>query len=144
MRVLTVRQPWASLIIRGGKDIENRGWATGYRGPLAIHSSAKMNRSDMEDACAVMRSFIPRFSAHRFQREDFPAGVILGTVEVAACVVRSESPWFFGPFGFLLQSPIPFANPIPCKGRLGIWWPPEDITAQIVERRKAYWDQKAR
>lgn len=60
MKALTVRQPWASLIVRGGKDIENRNWATRYTGLVAIHSSAKMARADMEDACALMRALTDR------------------------------------------------------------------------------------
>ena len=37
-RVLTVRQPWASLIALGVKTIETRSWRTDYRGPLVIHA----------------------------------------------------------------------------------------------------------
>jgi hypothetical protein len=37
MKVISIRQPWAELIVRGKKDIENRTWNTCYRGPLAIH-----------------------------------------------------------------------------------------------------------
>lgn len=41
VRVLTLRQPWASLIALGVKSIETRSWSTQYRGPLAIHAGAK-------------------------------------------------------------------------------------------------------
>ena len=34
MKALTIKQPWASLIVHGIKDIENRTWRTDYRGPL--------------------------------------------------------------------------------------------------------------
>lgn len=37
MRILTLTQPWASLIAIGAKTLETRSWRTGYRGPLAIH-----------------------------------------------------------------------------------------------------------
>lgn len=40
MRVLTLTQPWASLVALGAKRIETRGWSTNYRGPLAIHAGA--------------------------------------------------------------------------------------------------------
>ena len=39
MRTLSIRQPWAWLIVHGHKDVENREWATDYRGPLLIHAS---------------------------------------------------------------------------------------------------------
>lgn len=45
MKVLTVRQPWASLISLGVKRIETRSWSTSFRGPLAIHAGkAKPSR----------------------------------------------------------------------------------------------------
>ena len=37
MKALTVKQPWATLILAGEKDVENRTRRTNYRGPLAIH-----------------------------------------------------------------------------------------------------------
>lgn len=40
MKVLTLHQPWASLIALGVKSIETRSWSTKYRGPLAIHAGA--------------------------------------------------------------------------------------------------------
>jgi activating signal cointegrator 1 len=40
--VLTLWQPWASLISLGVKSIETRSWSTQYRGPLAIHAAAKV------------------------------------------------------------------------------------------------------
>lgn len=39
METLSVKQPWASLIVCGAKDVENRTWTTSYRGRLLIHSS---------------------------------------------------------------------------------------------------------
>jgi hypothetical protein len=41
VKVLTLHQPWASLIAVGVKTIETRSWSTQYRGPLAIHAGAK-------------------------------------------------------------------------------------------------------
>lgn len=39
MKALSIKQPWASLIAHGIKDIENRTWATKYRGKVLIHAS---------------------------------------------------------------------------------------------------------
>ena len=38
MRAITIRQPWAELILRGEKDVENRSWRTNHRGLLLIHA----------------------------------------------------------------------------------------------------------
>jgi ASCH domain len=40
MRTLSLRQPWAWLVVNGYKDIENRSWRTNHRGPLVIHASS--------------------------------------------------------------------------------------------------------
>ena len=41
MRIVSIKQPWATLIARGLKDVENRTWATRYRGPVLIHASLR-------------------------------------------------------------------------------------------------------
>ncbi len=41
MKVLTLHQPWASLVALGVKTIETRSWSTSYRGPLAIHAGSR-------------------------------------------------------------------------------------------------------
>lgn len=46
MKVLTLHQPWASLVALGVKTIETRSWSTAYRGPLAIHAAATMPSYD--------------------------------------------------------------------------------------------------
>ena len=41
MKAITIWQPWASLLATGAKRYETRGWATKYRGPIAIHAAAR-------------------------------------------------------------------------------------------------------
>ena len=40
MKALSIKQPWASLIAHGIKDIENRTWKTNFRGRIYIHASS--------------------------------------------------------------------------------------------------------
>ena len=42
--VITVKQPWAALIIAGLKPVENRSWSTRHRGRLHIHAAARDDR----------------------------------------------------------------------------------------------------
>lgn len=52
MKALTICQPYAHLIVRGEKLVENREWPTRYRGPLVIHagkSRAWLEPEDMQD-----------------------------------------------------------------------------------------------
>lgn len=44
MKVLSIIEPWASLIANGKKSIETRSWKTSYRGELYIHASKKKER----------------------------------------------------------------------------------------------------
>jgi hypothetical protein len=134
LKALTVKQPWASLIASGVKDVENRSWRTSYRGFVAIHSSARLEESEMQEACDLMSGFVPRFSASLFRREHFPTGVVLGVGELVDCVDRSDSPWFVGEFGFVIRNVVGFAEPIPCRGALSFWDPPERVVAAIREQ----------
>ena len=137
MKALTIKQPWASLIVRGGKDIENRDWGTSMRGIIAIHSSAKLEEREMFSACCFMEGFIPNFSSQFFREDTFPVGLILGTVEIVGCVKASDSPWFCGEFGFVLKNAVAFRTPIPCKGKLGFWNVPEELLPGMREQYRA-------
>lgn len=50
MKALSIRQPWAWLIVNGHKDIENRSWPTRFRGKFLVHASNGMTRSEYEEA----------------------------------------------------------------------------------------------
>lgn len=126
MKVLTVRQPWASLIGLGYKDIENRTWVTSYRGPVLIQSSARLLPAELRAArelCDRLGVAIP---------EELPLGGIVGITHVVDCVEHAESRWFSGPIGWVLADsrPLPF---IPLKGRLGLFDfnPPDLLLAQL-------------
>ena len=42
MKALTIKEPWASLIINGYKKYKFRSWKTHYRGKILIHTSQKI------------------------------------------------------------------------------------------------------
>jgi len=56
MKALSLRQPWAWLVLHGGKDIENRVWNTHMRGPILIHASSGMTRQEYLDAGRFARA----------------------------------------------------------------------------------------
>ena len=47
MKVLTVKQPWASLIIYGYKKYEFRSWKTNYRGKILIHAGLSLEKNHL-------------------------------------------------------------------------------------------------
>lgn len=123
IRVLSIRQPWAWLIMHGGKDIENRTWTTKIRGRVFIHASKGVVKSEWEEAW----NFVNKISPGIWQKgklEIKPGtierGGIIGSVEIVNCVRKSESPWFVGTHGFMLRNPQP-APFYPYKGQLGFF-----------------------
>lgn len=113
---LSIRQPWAWLIVHAGKDIENRSWPTRFRGPVLIHAGKAWGREERE-----ARDYV-RLKMGIEIPEKLPLGGIVGQVEIVDCVQQSDSPWFFGPHGFVLRraQALPFA---PCRGALGFFKP---------------------
>lgn len=119
MKTLSIRHPWAWLIVHAGKDIENRDWRTRYRGPLLIHASASFTRAEYEDALdTAMMIGVSNFPTMTELKAI--AGGIIGISDVVDCVTESDSPWFFGKYGLQLTNvrALPF---VPCKGQLGLW-----------------------
>jgi hypothetical protein len=117
MKALSIRQPWAWLIVNGQKDIENRTWATNFRGPVQIHAAKGMTLDDYL-ACEIFCADIPGVRLPAF--EELQRGGIVGHAEIVDCVTKSDSPWFVGPVGFVLANPRP--RPFrPCKGALGFF-----------------------
>ena len=124
MRVLSVQQPWAWLIVHGLKDIENRTWFTSYRGPLLIHASQRVDREWMDIIYSLLaKEGLP-------MPRDLPTGGIVGIVDLVDVVRHYESPWFEGPWGWVLENPRPIPH-IPAQGRLGLWTPPSEIIELI-------------
>jgi hypothetical protein len=135
---LTIKQPWASLIAHGFKDIENRTWRTNYRGRIYIHASAKIDPRECHAARDLLMSPFLDFPNFYEMREtlgetkfrDLPTGAILGTAEIVDCVTASESPWFCGPYGFVLKNIRRFEKPMPCRGALSFWNPMDKLDAE--------------
>lgn len=143
MKIITVWQPWASLIAIGEKCFETRGWRTHYRGPLGIHAGRKIDR----EACR-MPEIIAALKRHGITSEkNLPTGMILATAELVECWkvhlyepdgglylheavgggTKSIPPmemafgWYEqGRFAWELAN-VRQIDPIPATGRLSLW-----------------------
>lgn len=135
-KALSIRQPWAWLIVNGHKDIENRTWVSGHRGPTLIHAAKGMTRGKYEDAFIFavnwcgFRGHFPRF-------DELQRGGIVGVADVVACVPskRRSSAWHVeGQNGFALRGamPLPF---VPMNGRLGFFEVPADVLDRIIQNQ---------
>lgn len=131
MKAISIRQPWAGLIVAGQKTIENRSWNTSYRGEIAIHAS----RLDADALLWCESNGIVLPPLAYFER------AIIGIADLAAVVIADDRRnlyftlpddaqrlrirpnlfWYnWSDFGWVLQSPR-IIDPIPAKGRLGLW-----------------------
>lgn len=114
MKALSIRQPWAWLIVNGYKDVENRTWHTRYRGPVLIHASKAFDKEGyLHVSMQHPHIQMPHFTA-------FETGGIVGRATITDCVHQLASPWFTGPWGFVMRDaePLPFS---PCAGKLGFF-----------------------
>ena len=127
LRVLSVQQPWAWLIVHGGKDVENRRWRTRYRGLVAIHASLRLDHD-----FALGRWPLPRNVALP-PLDTLPRGAIVGVATIVDCVDQSDSPWFSGPFGFVLRDARTIA-PLPWRGALGLQLLPDEAATEVRAR----------
>jgi hypothetical protein len=123
MQALTVRQPWAWLIVHGYKDIENRTWPTRTRGTIYIHAAKGMTWEEYEQCREIATGIYPELSLSFPAFEDLDRGAIVGRVKIVGCTERSRSEWFFGPWGFELAEAEYFHRPYHCKGALGFFTP---------------------
>ena len=80
---LSIRQPWAWLIVHGFKDIENRDWPTNFRGRLLVHAGQTMARRYYDETCEELlrMGLLP---ANMPAYEDLPRGGFVGWMVEAA------------------------------------------------------------
>jgi hypothetical protein len=78
MKVLTAKNPWASLIISGSKDVENRTRRINYRGRILIRASKKPDKMSWVAGA---------------REKEYLNGCIIGSVEITDCVQNSTSQW---------------------------------------------------
>jgi hypothetical protein len=135
MKVLSLWQPWASLVVMGAKKYELRNWQTRYRGLLLIHASSK--KPNKADAGFFEKADF--FRDHISSIQGLPYGAIIGKVELTQIVTTD---WLLQnmetdpnhnweqEFAFDDYSPNRFAwkmenpesiPPIGAKGTLGLW-----------------------
>lgn len=122
MKVISIKQPWASLIAHGIKDIENRTWRTNYRGRILIHAGASKKEGwRLND----VQRFHLRRSGSSLCSTDFdklPFGSIIGSVEIVDCVQAHSSVWAEKDvWNWVLANPVLYQVLVSAKGKLSLW-----------------------
>ncbi len=123
MKVLTIKQPWATLIMQGNKRFEFRSWQTNYRGELLIHAGKGIDK----EAIKRLEKYLPK---------ELPLGKILGKVTLVNCIKMSPEfkeellkenkdiyaqSSFKENYGWQLENVEIFDKPIDAKGYLSLW-----------------------
>lgn len=130
---LSVRQPWAWAIVAGHKRIENRTLGAIKSGnmklgPICIHAATGLKREEFHWG---------HWRLHKHgvtcpRPNTLPRGAIIGVVDVVDIVDHSDSDWFGGPMGLVLDNARTI-NPIPAKGELGYFrWQPSEKLAPVL------------
>jgi len=127
---LSVRQPWAELLISGRKTVEIRTWAPDYRGRLWLHAGLKAN-SELEQ---------------RFGLDGAYKGGFIGSIELAAVVPITRDRWIqwrqkhldsaefrHGMLAWIVEAPRRLRTPVAGIGQLGLFRPSDDLIQQLTE-----------
>lgn len=122
MKVLTIKEPWASLIIEGYKEYEFRSWKTNYRGKILIHAGLNIEKNNLI----------------KFKDYDIniQKGKIIGEAMLTDCIKVTEDfqkellkkdKIVYGQsdhasdYAWKLENVIKYDEPISVKGKLGLW-----------------------
>ena len=123
MKVLTIKQPWATLIMQGDKRFEFRSWQTKYRGDLLIHAGKGIDKEAMKR----LSKYLPK---------NIPLGKILGKVKLVDCIKMSPEfkemllkenneiytkSSFQENYGWQVTDVEVFEYPIEATGHLSLW-----------------------
>ena len=122
MKVLTLTQPWASLIAKRYKRIETRSWSTSHRGDLAIHAGRQLETTRFE----------------RYLPYPIPLSAIVCVVHLLGCIPMTDDlirgwrqvygereiemgNFLPGRYAWILGDVLELPEPIKCRGHLGLW-----------------------
>ncbi|MBQ3270813.1 MAG: ASCH domain-containing protein [Clostridia bacterium] len=127
MKVLSLTEPYATLIKLGVKTVETRSWKTGYRGQLYIHASSTRIPTKTRENKALMSLA---------SDNELNYGKIICICELADCIEMTDAYiaemhknrneyisgiYEKGRYAWILKDIVALERPIPAKGHLGIW-----------------------
>ena len=122
MKVITLKQPWATLVAEGIKKYEFRSWRTKYRGKILIHAGVGVDKEDLEK--------------YKDLNLEFPKGKILAEVEIIECLPLTKE----------LNKKIISENNIAYgdKERTGYAWKLDNVrkikSDKIIKGKLSLWD----
>ncbi len=132
VKCISVRQPWATLLVLGVKPVENRTWSTKYRGELYIHAGKAYDKEDVfyeivEGLSAADRQKLNDAGIVKLSQIGF--GAIIGSVNLDDIVTDCTHKYAnqeLGTFHWMVTARS-LVFPVPWKGQLGLFEVPENL-----------------
>lgn len=124
MKVITIKQPYATLIAEGLKEYEFRTWKTKYRGEILIHAGKGIDKEAMKK--------------YEHLELKYPQGCIIAKAVITDCIkieakeremLNKKNPLVYyglinnpnwNGYGFKLEN-IEKIEPIAINGKLSLW-----------------------
>ncbi|HVC58350.1 MAG TPA: ASCH domain-containing protein [Candidatus Acidoferrales bacterium] len=122
MKCLSVKQPYADLIVKGLKTVELRSWNTNYRGELLIHASSEpdkegMRRFNMDESAVAKGAIVGKVLLYGVKQYNNIRELMLDkNMHLAGEEYINKAK-----FGFMLREAKLLSAPMPSKGSLGIY-----------------------
>lgn len=124
MKVLSIKEPWASLIMNGTKKIETRSWKTKYRGEIYIHASSSKAKITKPEVYELIKDM------------NFKCGYIICKCNLVDCIYMTDEyvndmktnhyeeyicgHYEVGRYAWIVED-VRVIEPIEAKGKLGLW-----------------------
>ena len=124
MKVLSIKEPWASLIMNGTKKIETRSWKTKYRGEIYIHASLSQVKITKPEVYELIKDM------------NFKCGYIICKCNLVDCIYMTDEyvndmkinhyeeyicgHYEVGRYAWIVED-VKVIEPIEAKGKLGLW-----------------------
>ena len=124
MKVLSIKEPWASLIMNGTKKIETRSWKTKYRGEIYIHASLSKTKITKPEVYELIKDM------------NFKCGYIICKCNLVDCIYMTDEyvndmktnhyeeyicgHYEVGRYAWIVED-VKVIEPIEAKGKLGLW-----------------------
>lgn len=121
MKTLTIKEPWASLIVSGYKEYEFRSWKTNYRGKILIHAGKSLERNQAK-----------KFKEYNLE---YSCGEIIGEADLVDCIkvteqfdneLKKKNSLVYGNnhidnYAWKLENIKKYEKKIKVNGKLGLW-----------------------
>ena len=124
MKVLSIKEPWAGLIMNGTKKIETRSWKTKYRGEIYIHASSSKAKITKPEVYELIKDM------------NFKCGYIICKCNLVDCIYMTDEyvndmkinhyeeyicgHYEVGRYAWIVED-VKVIEPIEAKGKLGLW-----------------------